>query len=51
MALQSDVRRITRALNWIGAAALGLGLLVVVWALWFTRGVDDFRTAVIVAAL
>jgi PAS domain S-box-containing protein len=24
---------------------------VVVWALWWTRGVDDFRTAVIVAAI
>ena len=51
MAYQSDVQRITRALNWIGAGALGFGILVVVWALWWTRGVDDFRTAVIVAAL
>ena len=51
MALQTDVRRITRALNWIGAVALAFGLLVVVWALWWTSGVDDFRTAVIVAAL
>jgi PAS domain S-box-containing protein len=51
MAHQSDVRRITRALNWIGAGALGFGILVVVWALWWTRGVDDFRTAVIVAAI
>jgi len=51
MAYQSDVQRITRALNWIGAGALGSGILVVVWALWWTRGVDDFRTAVIVAAL
>jgi len=51
MAYQSDVHRITRALNWIGAGALGCGLTVVVWALWWTRGVDDFRTAVIVAAL
>jgi len=51
MAYQSDVQRITRALNWIGAGALGSGIMVVVWALWWTRGVDDFRTAVIVAAL
>ena len=51
MAYHSDVQRITRALNWIGAGALGFGILVVVWALWWTRGVDDFRTAVIVAAL
>jgi PAS domain S-box-containing protein len=51
MPYQSDVQRITRALNWIGAGALGCGLAVVVWALWWTRGVDDFRTAVIVAAL
>ena len=51
MAYQSDVQRITRALNWIGAGALGCGITVVVWALWWTRGVDDFRTAVIVAAL
>jgi PAS domain S-box-containing protein len=51
MAHHSDVQRITRALNWIGAGALGLGIVVVVWALWWTRGVDDFRTAVIVAAL
>src|SRR5690242_17743821 len=51
MAYQSDVQRITRALNWIGACALGIGILIVVWALWWTRGVDDFRTAVIVAAL
>ena len=51
MAYQSDVQRITRALNWIGAGALGSGILVVVWALWWTRGVDDFRTAVIIAAL
>jgi len=51
MAYPSDVQRITRALNWIGAGALGFGILVVVWALWWTRGVDDFRTAVIVAAL
>ncbi|HEY2817814.1 MAG TPA: PAS domain S-box protein [Casimicrobiaceae bacterium] len=51
MAYQSDVQRITRALNWIGAGALGFGIIVVVWALWWTRGVDDFRTAVIVAAL
>jgi PAS domain S-box-containing protein len=51
MAYHSDVQRITRALNWIGAGALGSGILVVVWALWWTRGVDDFRTAVIVAAL
>ena len=51
MAYQSDVQRITRALNWIGAGALGCGIMVVVWALWWTRGVDDFRTAVIVAAL
>jgi PAS domain S-box-containing protein len=51
MAYQSDVQRITRALNWIGAGSLGSGILVVVWALWWTRGVDDFRTAVIVAAL
>src|SRR5205823_1449182 len=51
MAYQSDVQRITRALNWIGACALGFGIVVVVWALWWTRGVDDFRTAVIVAAL
>src|SRR5205814_2049922 len=39
------------ALNWIGAGALGFGIIVVVWALWWTRGVEDFRTAVIVAAL
>src|SRR5437588_4668719 len=51
MAYQSDVQRITRALNWIGACALGFGIVIVVWALWWTRGVDDFRTAVIVAAL
>src|SRR5438132_5388319 len=51
MAYQSDVQRITRALNWIGAGALGCGITVVVWALWWTRGVDDFRTAIIVAAL
>src|SRR5689334_6074693 len=51
MAYQSDVQRITRALNWIGAGALGSGILVVAWALWWTRGVDDFRTAVIIAAL
>ena len=51
MAYNSDVQRITRALNWIGAGALGSGIVVVVWALWWTRGVDDFRTAVIVAAL
>src|SRR5205085_7429024 len=51
MAYQSDVQRITRALNWIGAGALGFGIIVVVWALWWTRGVEDFRTAVIVAAL
>ena len=51
MAFHSDVQRITRSLNWIGAGALALGIAVVVWALWWTRGVDDFRTAVIVAAL
>ena len=51
MASHSDVQRITRALNWIGAGALGFGILVVVWALWGTSGVEDFRTAVIVAAL
>src|SRR5437762_1970895 len=51
MAYQSDVQRITRALNWIGAGAFGSGVMVVVWAFWWTRGVDDFRTAVIVAAL
>ena len=51
MAYQSDVQRITRALNWIGAGALGFGIIIVVWALWWTRGVEDFRTAVIVAAL
>jgi PAS domain S-box-containing protein len=51
MAYGSDVQRITRALNWIGSSALGLGIAIVVWALWWTRGVDDFRTAVIVAAL
>jgi PAS domain S-box-containing protein len=51
MAFHSDVQRITRSLNWIGAGALVLGIVVVVWALWWTRGVDDFRTAVIIAAL
>jgi PAS domain S-box-containing protein len=51
MAFQSDLQRITRSLNWIGAGALVLGIVVVVWALWWTRGVDDFRTAVIIAAL
>lgn len=51
MRYTSDVLRITRALNWIGAAALALGMVVVAWALWWTRGVDDFRTAVIIAAL
>ena len=51
MALRSDVLRITRALNWVGALALALGIVIVVWALWWTSGVDDFRTAVIVAAL
>jgi len=51
MAFHADVQRITRSLNWIGAGALVLGIVVVVWALWWTRGVDDFRTAVIIAAL
>lgn len=51
MDFHSDVQRITRSLNWIGAGALALGIVVVVWALWWTRGVDDFRTAVIIAAL
>jgi PAS domain S-box-containing protein len=51
MPYRSDVQRITQALNWIGVGALVGGIAVVVWALWWTRGVDDFRTAVIVAAL
>src|SRR5262245_16946184 len=51
MAYHSDVQRFTRALNWIGGCALAFGIVIVVWALWWTRGVDDFRTAVIVAAL
>jgi PAS domain-containing protein len=51
MALVTDIERITRALNWIGALALAGGILVVMWALWGTRGVDDFRTAVIIASL
>jgi PAS domain S-box-containing protein len=48
---RSDVRRITQALNWIGVGALVAGIAVVMWALWGTHGVDDFRTAVIVATL
>ena len=51
MPYNSDVQRITRALNWIGGCALAFGIVIVVWALWWTRGVEDFRTAVIVAAL
>lgn len=51
MALVTDIERITRALNWIGALTLAGGIVVVMWALWGTRGVDDFRTAVIIAAL
>jgi len=50
MAFVTDIDRITRALNWIGALALAGGLVVVMWALWGTRGVDDFRTAVLIAA-
>lgn len=51
MPYANDVRRITRALNCLGGAALVLGIVVVVWALWWTHGVDDFRTAVIIAGL
>jgi hypothetical protein len=51
MPFVNDIQRITRALNWVGAVALVLGMVVVMWALWGTHGVDDFRTAVIIAAL
>jgi len=51
MPFTADVGRIIRALNWIGGIALALGMMVVVWALWGTRGVDDFRTAIIIATL
>jgi PAS domain S-box-containing protein len=51
MPYRSDVRNITRALNWIGGGALVAGIAVVVWSLWWTRGVEDFRTAVIIAAM
>ena len=51
MPFTADVGRIIRALNWIGGITLVLGMMVVIWALWGTRGVDDFRTAIIIATL
>ncbi len=47
----SGLNRVIRGLTWIGAIFLSLTALAIVWAVFRTRGIDDFITALTVTGL